>query len=362
MERWNEFDLIKTPEDWKNKILASTVYNQTLQNSRPVVMPRRAAVIFSFVCIALLIGTTTALAYTFYGGNFFINFFTQRIRTEKEQNYIDTTQLNAMASTSLGKAIDTDTMRIDIMDVLTSGNTVTLMLQVTAKQLDSVLLKTDLPPLQNYRFNEELGGNLFDHMYCGSIEYIYSDQDSSLAANQFEILYTLVAYDSVIKGDYSLELRNFGYYTTETPQFHILYDESWSLTLSLNNVKDISKTSLISAELEKDGYPLLFDRIQITPLSCTMLFTFESGKDSKKQFDAFGKGVENTQIILKDGTVLTKEDFNLTWGSGSDGNGNYAPLYLVTLQFNVPVNIGNIQAVETFDSRWELPESPTGVE
>ncbi len=363
MELWNEFEFIKTPEAWKEQILADTVYGKTgIKNAYPIPMPKRAAVAISLICITLLIGTTTALAYTFYGGEFFKHFFTQRISSEKEQGYINTEQLNDMASTALGTAVDTDTMRIDIMDLLTSGNTITLMLRVTAKQLDSVLLETDMPPLQNYRFNSDLGGNIFDHMYCGSIEYIYSTQDRSLADNQFQILYTLTAYDSIVKGDYSLELSRFGYFTTGAPQFHSLYDEVWNLNLSIDNAKDISKNSLISTDVEKDGYSFVFDRVQITPFICTMFFTYDDGSDSREQFDAFSKGVEHTRIILEDNTVLTKKDFDISWGSGSDGNGHYAPIYLVTLQFKVPIGISSIRAVETFDARWELPDSPSNLE
>jgi hypothetical protein len=354
MNDWIVFEQIKTPENWKKKLLAHTVYCQDSNKMKYLLRSKKAAVCLAMLCITFLIGGSSALAYTLYGGDFFKLFFTQRAATEKEENYIDVEQLNAIASTTIGTVIDTDQLKIDVMDVLTSGNMMTLVLKVTAKQLDTVLYPTDMPPLQNYRFNNDLGGDIFDHMYCGSIEYIYSDKDTSLADNQFEIYYTLTAYDNIIKGDYTLQLSKFGYFTTETPQFHSLYDESWNITIRANNTVDNSKTIYVAKEVEANGYYFTFDSILLTPLTCSINYSYPSGGESTERFQAFSEGVENARIILTDGTILTKDDFEITWGSGSDGNGNYAPIYIVTFKLNVPINVDDIKAVETFQSVYEI--------
>ncbi len=353
MNQWNEFEQIRTPADWKKKLLERTVYAGDAVHGNHKLRYSRIAVIVCSICITVIIGATSALAYTLAGGDFFRCYFAEKAGSGKGQNYMDVDQLASIASSSIGTVVDTNELRIDIMDVLKSGNMMTMGIKVTAKQLDSVLYKTDFPTLQNYRFNDVIGGDMFEHMYCASVQYIYSDSQPSLADNQLIILCILKSYDDILSGSYSVQFSKFGYFTMNTPQFYSLYDQTWEFQINMDNISDHSKNRYFHQKVQEGEYQFYLENIQITPLTCMINYKYEES-ESKGQFEAFSKGVEDTQILLKDGTVLSKDDFSLSWGSGSDGEGNYAPIYIVDITFEVPVNIEEIQSVETFRTAFEM--------
>ena len=156
-------------------------------------------------------------------------------------------QLNGMASSTVGTVVDTDELTIDVMGVIVSGNTAEIMLRVTANQLDSVLYETGAETLENYRFHDDMLGSLFNDFEIGTIGYYYSDRDKSLAPNQFEILYTMIGSGDFKKGQYTIELKDFGYFDfSREDQFRPLYLGSWQFNIAFDPGSDTSKSVFIN--------------------------------------------------------------------------------------------------------------------
>lgn len=340
-------------EQTENIIERIDKYN-SMQRAKHKLVARSMLIVIS--CI--LLGGSTVLAYNLSGGDFFKEFFLQKaVQNIKEQNYMDVTQLNSIASTTIGTVTNDDRIKIDVMDIITSGSTSKIMLRVTAKQLDSVVCNTGISVLENYRFHTENEGTLFQSLVQGQAEYIYSDKDSSLAPNQFEILYTVVSADSFHMGNYTLQLNQFGYYKTDSRSkkvmFQPIYDTLWNIHIKFDNKNDTSKTKMVAANAVSNDYMFTIEGYHLTPFACSVYCSYLPETDHlKKLFKAFDLGVNNANIILKNGTVLTKEDFDISWSSCSNSNGHKLPMLELVITFHVPVNIDEINSIQMFDTEF----------
>ena len=186
---------------------------------------------------------------------------------------MDLTALDDMACSFAGTAVDTDEPSIIVKGALVSGNTAEIILNVTAKKLDTVLYDNGLETLKNYRFGDEtamlgimtLGRRFYtiDHVYT------YSDTDSALASNQFDLYYRIIATEPLPKDIFTVPLTDFGCFGGDAV-FKPLYNGNWNIDISLDPVSDSSKMISAGKEIMAGNYRFSVDSIQITPLACTV--------------------------------------------------------------------------------------------
>lgn len=339
----------------RNDILISELYAHSGSSKRIGKFPSLhlkspAAVILA----ALLLTGVSVAAYNLSGGDFFKHFFADKANNN-EYSYMNTDQLEKMASSTVGTVVDTDEITIDVMGVIVSGNTTKIMLKITANQLDSVLYDTGIEPLENYRFNDEISGSLFEDFGMASTRYFYSNKENSLAPNQFEILYTINRSSNFKKGQYTIKLNKFGYFSIgDGPgtDFVSKYDKSWQFNIVLDSNSDTSKKVLIDKLITVGNNSFILNSININPLACTI--NLKCNQDDKylkehlkEIFKAFSDGTENCCLTLSNGMKLSTGQFEKTHTAGEKD-------FTVVLTFNVPVAVKDVISISLFGTEYSL--------
>ncbi|SHO50751.1 hypothetical protein [Anaerocolumna xylanovorans] len=245
------------------------------------------------------LGSIVVTAQYISGGEFFKDFFNQRANGDINNNYdyMNTEQLKNLESSTIGTVINSPEITVDVLGVIKSGNTVDVMLEITANQLDSVLYDNGIESLKNYRFNDNLSGTLCEDTDQISSRYYYSDEDKSLETNQFKILYTFVVIKNPDETDLSLGLSEFGYFPkneTSHAAFNILYNDKW-------------------------------------------------------EYRNFSKNVSNFKFNLDNEQTIDSDQFEYT----SAGNPEEAE-FEVIITFKVPVAIDTIKSISLFDKDFDL--------
>jgi len=320
------------------------------------------AICFGTPAIAVLIimvltCTAAAVAYTLSGGDFFMQFFANKANNDakNDYSYMNTEQLNDMASSTVGTVVDTKDLTIDVMGVIVSGNTAEIMLRVTANQLDSVLYDTGIEPLQNYRFHNDTSGSLFNDFKMGSISYYYRDKDKRLAPNQFEILYTMIGSGNFEKGQYTMELTDFGYFDfSREDQFKPLYSGSWQFNISFDPSSDTSKSLFVDKEIMIGDYSFTLNSVNITPLACTINLNCNEDEafldeHIKEIYKAFSDESKDCSLTLADGTTLSSGQFEPIPSGGAEG-------FTLILAFYGPVTVDDVVSLSLFGSEYSLNE------
>lgn len=346
MSDFNDFKRIKTPTEWKERLYAKTT-ERTVSSVRRKRLPLTATAVI--VLVAIL--STSALAVSLMGGDFFRQMFINKAETTKNAyDYMNVDQLRSIAGTTLGTVLDSDELKIEVMDIISSGNMAMVMLRVTAKELESVLFNTGYETLMNYRFGSDTDGSLFKNMDQTSIRYYYSDDDPTLAKNQFELLYTIVNHHIFKAGAYSIKLKDFGYYVSNGTALVLepLHKGKWEFQVELADGNEYSHTALLRKPVTAGGYNFTLEDIRITPMSSTIVFSYDSNDESSAIFKAFSSNVENLNITLADGTILTKDDFSYSISSGSDGAGNPISAIFVNITFNIPITTKSVREFSIF--------------
>jgi len=306
------------------------------------------------ILIVTLLTGVSATAYTLSGGDFFKQFFADKANSSK-YSYMNTEQLDNMASSTVGTVVDTDEITIDVMGVIVSGNTVKIMLKVTANQLDSVLYDTGIEPLMNYRFNDDTSGSLFEDFGMASTSYYYSDKEESLAPNQYEILYTVIGKSTFEKEKYTIVLKNFGYFAIgDGPgtDFVSIYDSSWQFDIGFDSGSDTSKSVFINKQITAGSYRFILKSVNITPLACTV--SLECNQDDEylnehlsEIYKAFSDGTEDCCLTLSNGTKLSNGQFEKSNFGGGEG-------FTMMLTFNVPVAVEDVASMSLFGTEYSL--------
>ncbi|WP_409968405.1 M56 family metallopeptidase [Bengtsoniella intestinalis] len=164
---------------------------------------------------------------------------------------------------------------IEVTQQLATPTGASIQLLVTATELDSVLLYTgwEEGTLNNYRFDDETEGTLFDKPnetlaesklggQIGTIGYVYSDEDSTLQDNQFYLNLTVNNMELKANQPYTLQLSKFGTYVRNqdnpsgdgvsmTP----LYDEVWTVEIVLSADEAAVETAAESTVSPVDADP-----------------------------------------------------------------------------------------------------------
>jgi hypothetical protein len=313
--------------------------------------PVRFAIAFSII---MLTGTAAAAAYTLSGGDFFKQFFADLANKDASNySYMNTEQLEDMASSTVGTVVDTDELTIDVMGVIISGNTVEIVLRVTANQLDSVIYETGIEPLENYRFHDDMSGSLFEDLGVGSTGYRYSDKDKSLAPNQFKILYAIAGSGDFKKDQYTIKITDFGYFDfSREDQFQPLYSGSWQFNIAIDPKADTSKSIIADKEIMVSDYSFTLASINITPLACTLRLSCNEDKANinkhiKEIYEAFSDRSQACSLTLADGTTLNNRQFEAIPFGGADG-------FTLTLKFKGPVTVDNVVSLSLFGTDYSL--------
>lgn len=361
MSDFKDFKRIKTPTEWKERLYAKTT-ERTVSSVRRKRLPLTATA----VIILVVILSTSVLAVSLMGGDFFRQMFINKAETTKNTyDYMNVDQLKSIAGTTIGTVLDSDELKIEVMDIISSGNMAMVMLRVTAKELESVLFDTGYETLMNYRFGSDTDGSLFKNMDQTSIRYYYNDDDPTLAKNQFEILYTIVNHHIFKEGAYSIKLKDFGYYVSNGSALVLepLYKGKWEFQVELSDGNGYSYTAILRKPVTVGGYNLTLEDIRITPMSSTIVFSYDSNDELSDVYKVFSTNVKNLGVILSDGTILTKDDFSYTISSGNDGRGNSISAIVMNLNFNLPIRAESVREFsilnETFSiSNFELMPLP----
>lgn len=347
MSDFNDFKKIKTPMEWKERLYAKTT-ERTVSSVRRKRLPLTATAVIILVAIL----STSVLAVSLMGGDFFRQMFINKAETTKNAyDYMNVDQLKSIAGVTIGTVLDSDELKIEVVDIISSGNMAMVMLRVTAKEIESVLLDTGYEPLMNYRFGSDIEGSLFKNMNQTSIRYYYSEDDPTLRDNQFEMLYTIINHHIFKAGIYSIELKDFGYYVSNGTALVLepLHKGKWEFQVELSNGNEYSHTALLRKSVTTGGYNFTLEDIRITPMSSTIVFSYDSNDKISDVFKVFSTNVENLGVILSDGTILTKDDFSYSISSGSDGRGNPTSAIIINLTFNLPITAESVTEISIFN-------------
>lgn len=359
MSNFNEFKKIKTPTEWKERLYAKT-NERTVSSVRRKRLPLAATAVI--VLVAIL--STSVLAASFMGGDFFRQMFINKAEmTNNAYDYMNVDQLRSIAGTTIGTVLDSDELKIEVMDTISSGNMAMVMLRVTAKEMESVIFNTGYETLMNYRFGSDMDGSLFEDMNQTTIGYYYSEDNPILADNQFEILYTVINHHEFVAGTYSIKLKDFGYYVNNGTSLVLepSHKGKWEFQVELADGNEYSHTALIRKPVTAGGYNFILEDIQLTPMSSTIVFSYDSNDELSSVFKAFSSNVEDLNITLTDGTILTEDDFS--YSSGSDGAGNPISAIVINLNFNIPITTESVREFSIFGetfliSNWESIHLP----
>jgi hypothetical protein len=329
-----------------------------LKGSVPRGRHRRAAFILKFAAAAvLIIALLTGAAYAAYslsGGEYFRQLFSAvAAGAPGSYGYMNTDQLNTMASSTVGNVIDTEDLSVDVLGVLVSGNTAQIDVKVTAKKLDSVLYDTGIEPLMNYRFHDDgyffsfAGRRIEDRVsLTGTIQHIYCDTDGSLAPNQFIIRYTYISEEQLTDKTCVMTFKDFGYFDFDEPdQFVELYEGEWPIHIAFDPACDTSRTVMAAQHLGAGGYSFTVDSVTITPLFC--IVNISSDEEYYDEYDrrwsdiwfTLCDNVEDLTVNLTGGTKLDGSQYEAS-GSGGLEHG-----FNMIAKFKVPVAVSDVRSV-----------------
>lgn len=231
--------------------------------------------------------------------------------TEHDYSRMSLETLDAMSTGTASAAVDTDELRVELTGAVRSGESAEIVLRCTAKKLDTVLRDGGTP--KNYRFGDEtipltMNGS-FDAV---SFSYTFSDEDDTLAPNQFDLHYWLVQYPS-IPDSLTLTLTNFGYYDA---QFTPVLEGSWTVDVTFDAGKTPAQTVDVQQEITADGVSFLLESVQVSPFACTVLITPQN--ESGDAYPVFVNGMQECSLTLADGTALDSRSFHAEFSQQDD--------------------------------------------
>ena len=331
-------------EKTKEKMYANLTEKNTLKSS---VFKICASIVILLVCS----GGISAFAYHLTGGDFFREFFIERINhnVELEGSSADFKQIDDMASNTIGTVVDTNEITIDVMGVIVSKNTSSIMLRITANQMDSVLIEGDSGGSRNYHFQDVTSGNLFDNYRMVTYRCFYSNEKEGLEDNQLEILYTIIKDEDMQGKQYEIELGEFGRYNSNKTTFTALYHDSWKFAIDFTSESDNFSTVYIDKAVL--DHEIIVNNFSITPLALTIDFIGTASNEDilHQEFEYMGDNA-NPEVFFSDGNVLKEKDF-YSYTLGASYNENK---YDILIIFNAPVDVKEIVAIRLFENTYMI--------
>ena len=265
---------------------------------------------------------------------------------------MDLKQLDGMASGTVGTAVKTDEFTVDVLGAVMSGNTAEIVLRVTVTPPDGADPDSEAEPLTTYRFSDETVTLLRDiDAEVLSHGYVYSDEDSRLAPNQFILFYSVVSREKLSKKQYTIGLTDFYYYDSAGTRHS--YSGSWQVAVACDPRSDTSRTLSVDRELTAGGTGFTLNGIQVTPLACTIHLTCGDEKANTDEFlrstifSVFSEASGSSALTLSDGTVLGSRQFTVYPGASGDA-------FWVILSFNGPAAVDEIASLALFGGEYPL--------
>ena len=284
------------------------------------------------------------------GADYFRQYYLQKAATDAEHDYsrMCLEKLEDMASETVGTVVDTEELTIEVAGAIISGCRAEVILRVTAKQLDSVLCDESVP--KNARFGDESA--LFMRKYNFDsliVRYYYSDENNSLAPNQFELHYSIIQ-EPFDQDHYTIELTNFGYYESGA-KFIPLYTGSWTVDISFVPVSDTSRRIDIGQEIMVGDYQFILENMQISPLGCSVNLVCEEenaydNEHSSEILEVFWDESSNCSLTLVDGTELGAREFNIGYSNQND--------YSFFITFYGPMAVDDIASISLYETEFSL--------
>lgn len=304
------------------------------------------------VIVTCMFGTVLANKVT--GETFFEQYFDQYISTNSVP-YADISQLSELSGITVGTVVDTGELRIDVMDVVSSGNDAMLALRITAKQLDTVLRDNGWEggALNHYRFGSDIHGSLFESADSIITNYIYSDTDSSLAENEFYLIYSIMSLKGFAEESYTLELDKFGYYNClgvidHTAEINTVYSGPWTFSVNFGGDTQHSSMWLTNQSISVGKNKCTIEKIYLTPFSCTAVLSGQNElNDLNKDFGEFPNVSSNFFLTTADGQAIENEGVTVNGGNTEDKSECF--VFHVRMKFKVPINIERVSEVHLLD-------------
>ncbi|WP_369282686.1 hypothetical protein [Oscillibacter sp. GMB15532] len=286
---------------------------------------------------AALLGGS-ALAYSLTGGVFItrvFDFFGQELGLDAD--VADMSQLAKTDGAALGTILETDELRVELLDAVSGGYMSMTALRVTCKQLDTVLEKDENGDVLWQAMFGDTEGSITDNatVYGSSYQYTGEKLGLELASNQFCLIFNTNSTETIKAGIYTLELHNLVKSSWDTEDT-VLYTGDWTLNIPLEDGANYARTALVGETYSISGTEYLLERVQYSPLSINLYFSSETPAEDRFDFTDYS-------VMLKDGRVLDGPWLFCGVGSGSDASGSSAQ---VTLEFNAPLNVDQIASVQ----------------
>jgi len=294
--------------------------------------------VIAAVVAALLAGS--ALAYSLTGGEFFTRMFNLFERElGLDAGVADMSQLAVMDDAELGTILETDELRFELMDAVSGGYMSMVAIRVTCKQADKVIEKDkDGNCLWQASF-KDIGGTLTDNTSIANAGYgiscRYDGDEMELKPNQFYMVFNTNSTETVKAGTYTLELHDL--MKSGEKGDTVLCAGDWTLEIPLEDGEKYAHTVSCGETYPIGNTDYLLERVQYSPLSMNLYFS------SDCQTNQFGEDFIDYSVTLKDGKVLDRPWFCCGISSGSDASGTTAN---VTLEFNAPLNVNEIESVQ----------------
>lgn len=291
--------------------------------------------------IAVLLGGS-ALAYSLTGGRFFRQLFLREAEGDSAVSaYMDADQLLEMGGGNVGAVQETEELRLELLDAVSSGNSAMIAIRATAKQL------TEFPQEGGHYGFLEVQDAFYnsEDAFTSGMEYLYDDDDPTLEKNSCILLLTYTSRAPISEGSYWVELHDFGCLDTE----EVLIPGSWKLSVELGGQNGYSRTVELGETYRSGGFTYLLQQVSVTPLSLTMEFRCEGG--SMECVQALWEQLDGLAIQLADGAVLDSSQFiQGRTAAGTDEGWDVT----VGVEFSVPLPADSIQSLRIGEQTVEL--------
>ena len=303
--------------------------------SRPAHRHRKRVLRYGTAAVIAALLGGTALAYSLTGGQFFRQLFLREAESAVSA-YMDADQLLELGGGNVGAVQETEALRLELLDAVSSGNAALVAIRITAKQLTGFPQNGETYHYYGFleiwdAFSESSGA------FSSSARYLFREDDPTLAENECILLLSYTSREPISDGAYFIELRDFGSLDTE----EVLVPGQWKLSVELGGQDPHSRVVEPKEEYLSGDCVYMLDSVAVTPLSLTLEFSCES--DALDCDELLWELVNNMSIHLSDGIVLDCGQFYQgRTAAGADGHWSMT----VGVEFGVPLPAETIQFLE----------------
>ena len=302
---------------------------------------KKRAVRLTAAVVAAVVLAGSALAESITGGRFFQQMF-QRMAVSANWNLgqTDIEQLPELGGGNVGAILDTDALRFEVMDAVSSGYTAMIAVRVTAKELDRIAESED----RYYEFSDIGGSLMTPGEFTGGVNVRRTDEFGELAPNQFFILLTITKQEPIPAGTYTVTFRDLAYVDDAAHTSTVTYPGEWLLEVELKDGSSHSRSLEFDRPYVIDGVTYTLEQAQLSPLSIRLYFRCDEETDvwPEPLFELFWERA----ITLKDGTVLDSSWSVCGCGGTGDGEHNVSQ---IDLELNAPLPVEELHSIRFGD-------------